>query len=171
MKGSRRQRAAEPARKPELERMVHRRSRASDDSGGPKSSKSPDVDNVLDMIDQRVGQLMIRSGEIEAKIEKLESDAAPALRDPSSSSSASASKPPREPKPQPGSHVEIQETDSKHSGSASAQSSGTVDVSELVRWVMSLQTQIQEIREDQRDISDKIKEIHIHLKQRGRLSD
>jgi hypothetical protein len=123
------------------------------------------------MIDRRVGQLIVRSGEIEGKIEKLESEAAPALRDPSSSSAASGSKPPSKARPQPRGQVEEEEPDGNDSGSAAADSNVPVDVNELVSWVMSLRTQIQEIREDQREMSDKIKEIHLHLKGRGRLSD
>jgi hypothetical protein len=151
--------------------MVQRRTRASDDSRIQKSRKPSDVDNVLDMIDRRVGQLIVRSSEIEGKIEKLESEAAPALRDPSLSSAASGSKPPSKTRPQPRGKVEEHESDGNDSGSAAADSNMPVDVNELVSWVMSLRTQIQEIREDQREMSDKIKEIHLHLKGRSRLSD
>jgi hypothetical protein len=114
----------------------------------PKIPDATDADTILDMIDQRIGHLLIRSGDIESKIERLESEAVPALHDDFSSkkSRGSAGKP----------------------APAAESPPNERNIAGLVRMVLSLQATVQEIREEQRRTSQQINEIHLHLKKRRR---
>jgi hypothetical protein len=110
----------------------------------PKIPESADADTVLDMIDQRIGHLLVRSGDLESKIERLESEAVPVLHDESSSKRSRLS--------------------TGRSAPASQAPSEERDITSLVRMVLSLQETVQEIREEQRRTSQQINDIHFHLK-------
>jgi hypothetical protein len=127
-----------------LEQMTQRRSPPKRSS--PKIPESADPEAVLDMIDQRIGHLLVRSGDIESKIEKLESEALPILRDDST---------PTQSKPAP-----IRPTRD------SAPPAEGADLTDLVRAVLAMQAAVQEIREEQKRTSQQINEIHLRLKQR-----
>jgi hypothetical protein len=99
------------------------------------------------MIDQRIGHLLVRSGDIESKIERLESEAPPTLRDDPVSPRSKPIPPSKPSKP-------------------ISQSIGDTDVARLVRAILAMQTAVQKIREDQRRTSQQINEIHAHLKKR-----
>jgi hypothetical protein len=98
------------------------------------------------MIDQRIGHLLVRSGDIETKIEKLESEALPILRDDSTSTRS---------KPTP-----IRPTRD------SVPPAEDSDLTGLVRSVLAMQAAVQEIVEEQKRRSQQINEIHLRLKQR-----
>jgi hypothetical protein len=126
-----------------LDQMTQRRS--SPRKSPQKIPESADPEAILDIIDQRIGRLLVRSGDIESKIERLESEALPTLRDdPSSPRGRRAAAP----------HP-------RSKGPADA------DVSRLVRAVLAMHSAVQEIREEQRRTSEQLNEIHHRLHRRA----
>jgi hypothetical protein len=103
------------------------------------------------MIDHRIGHLLVRSGDIESKIERLESEAMPGLRD---DSVPLRSKAPPSKVSKPVTRV-----------------SGDIDPTSLVNALMAMQAAVQEIRDEQRRTSQQINEIHLRLKKRRRSDE
>lgn len=55
-----------------LERMVSRQSNAKAMRARSSKESDPDTDALLEMVDKRVGQLLIKSSEIESKLDSME---------------------------------------------------------------------------------------------------
>ena len=152
-----------------------------------------DIDAVLDMIDQRIYGLLIRSSEIHSKLDAregksskvppefsfsiLQSPAKPMSKSVEFSPvsrkspvrSADRTSPVRQeksPEPQPRSSPPSKAVSPK------ARKKDTVEIADLVATVQTLVKEVQEMKEEQRAMSDKICEMHtILMETHGKLDE
>lgn len=155
-----------------------------------ESEPNRDIDAVLDMIDQRISSLLIKSSEIQSKLDAregksskippefsfsiLQSPAKPTARSTEMSpvmrkSPVRASPVRQEKSPEPRPRAS---PPSKISVSSKVQKKDTIEIADLVATIQNLVNEVQEMKEEQRSMSDKICEMHTMLMQtHGKLDE
>lgn len=145
-----------------VNRMINTRtSRA----GAKKRYDQSSADAVLDMIDQRISNLLVRSTEIESKLDALEGK--PGRRSVDLSQYASASRTDSfQPRPPLKSTSELSPSKSQSTTrveSSFASKEAEIDIAELVAAVKDLTKEVAQMKEEQRKMSDQINEMHTYL--------
>lgn len=112
-----------------------------------KHHSDRNTDAVLDMIDQRISGLLVRSSEIETKLDDLEGKPSRPVFDLSARRNQRT-------------YAEKQRRNVRESAQIE-----TVEISELVKTIQGLTQEVQTMKEEQRKMSDKINEMHTILVQ------
>ena len=126
-------------------------------------------DAVLDMIDQRISNLLVRSAEIESKLDSIEGRPGRHIFDfsqyASSQRSKSISGSSAQPTLKTATHMiqDAQRVSKNESVFSSKPVETEVDIGELIAAVKNLTSEVLEMKEEQRIMSDKINEMHSYL--------
>lgn len=170
--------------------MSRRSARSSRGASKEEHESSRDVDAVLDMIDQKIASLLIRSSEIESKLDAREgrsSKTTPELsfsilkspQKPMSSKSSEFSPVSRK-SPVRSSPIKSETSQEPRTRTSPVRKVApapkiqkkTIDISDLVATVQDLVKEVKEMKEEQRIMSDKICEMHtILMETNGKLDE
>ena len=111
-----------------------------------KQNDNKNTDAVLDMIDSRISSLLVRSSEIETKLDDLEGQPSRPVFD------LSARR-----------NQRLLAERQKRNAMKPQEEKETIDIAELVRTIKGLTQEVQIMKEEQRQMSDKINEMHTLL--------
>lgn len=136
-------------------------------SGPKRKYDQGSADAVLDMIDQRISNLLVRSTEIGSKLDALEGKPGRGSLDfsqyaPSAKSSSFQPHPPLQSTASLSPSKSQSQSATRVEGSF-ASKEAEIDISELIAAVKELTHEVSEMKEEQRKMSDQINEMHSYL--------